>query len=939
MVPRLWSLYILCSGLLLSGAATAQSNRDPHQAFDAALTSGHYEDADRQLLRIPDGPRRRLREARLALVHGRYAAVIRIAQRLVATHPLRARTLIGEARLAQGDWDGAQEALAMAAQDPGGHRARVFLGRLLVDRGQLKAAAPHLAALIADYNTDVIDGDSAPDLAYVAMAARALHSYHDANEAFAMSARVNPRRTETQLEWAELFLEKGDRAQAIESLAVALKYNPNHPKALTLRARLAAMSGLDFESAEGFLTRALGVNPHLADAHVVRAAMALRNMDIAGADRHLDAALQENPRHLWALSVRVAARFLADDPAGQAAAEAAVFAISPRYARMYSIVARYAEWEHRYDDLVAIAQRALGVDPEDPAAHAILALNLLRTGRENEGRAALTEAWNRDRFNARVFNLLNLFEESIDPHYERWQDAPFHIRTHRDERPTLEPYVGPLLHEAYGSMVDRYGFEPAGPLSIELFSKAEHFAIRTTGLPNIGVQGVCFGKLIAALSPAAGSFNWGQILWHELSHVFHLQLSKNHVPRWFTEGLAEYETVRARKAWQREEDHGLWLALQRGQLPKLSELNAAFTHADSPDALMTAYYVSYLAVAHLIERTGFDRVTPALRAWGEGKRTPQVLSEVFGLSLDAADAGFSRFLKARLAAYDRDFYVDLAAYDNLEERSRAARSAQAAEARAERLGALAIAHVARKEVQPAVAAAERALAIAPAEPQALFALGLARLAEGKLSDAHAALLAIVDGGRDGYDLRLILSRAARDLGRPQEALAHALAAADRDPNREEAWRQVLELSSPADRSHAERALRSLVRIDQHGRIPHMALLVILARKHAWREVRDLGRATIYVHPASAELHRLLGEAHAHLGEPKQAIAMYDQALVLRHRRPGIVQIARAKGFVALGQTRNAHRALDEALRADPDLAPRVREARRALGKPPPRRRP
>ena len=34
-------------------------------------------------------------------------------------------------------------------------------------------------------------------------------------------------------------------------------------------------------------------------------------------------------------------------------------------------------------------------------------------------------------------------------------------------------------------------------------------------------------------------------LWHELGHVFPIQMSKNHVPRWFTEGLTEYETTRA----------------------------------------------------------------------------------------------------------------------------------------------------------------------------------------------------------------------------------------------------------------------------------------------------------------------------------------------------------------------------------------------------------
>ncbi|HBQ12735.1 MAG TPA: hypothetical protein DEF51_16880, partial [Myxococcales bacterium] len=108
----------------------------------------------------------------------------------------------------------------------------------------------------------------------------------------------------------------------------------------------------------------------------------------------------------------------------------------------------------------------------------------------------------------------------------------------------------------------RYGFTPTTPVHVEMFSDNQHFSVRTSGLPNMGVQGVCFGQVVTALSPRAGPFNWAQITTHELAHVFHIQLSRNRVPRWFTEGLAEYETIIARPEWQREQDHRLWLALQ-----------------------------------------------------------------------------------------------------------------------------------------------------------------------------------------------------------------------------------------------------------------------------------------------------------------------------------------------------------------------------------------
>ena len=84
-----------------------------------------------------------------------------------------------------------------------------------------------------------------------------------------------------------------------------------------------------------------------------------------------------------------------------------------------------------------------------------------------------------------------------------------------------------------------------------------HYAVRTVGLPDIGVAGVCFGRVITALSPTNHAFNWGMVLAHELAHVFAIQLSRSRVPRWFTEGLSEVETMRARPEWARHDDVAL----------------------------------------------------------------------------------------------------------------------------------------------------------------------------------------------------------------------------------------------------------------------------------------------------------------------------------------------------------------------------------------------
>ena len=92
----------------------------------------------------------------------------------------------------------------------------------------------------------------------------------------------------------------------------------------------------------------------------------------------------------------------------------------------------------------------------------------------------------------------------------------------------------------------------------ELYGDPHEFAVRTTGLPAIGVAGVCFGRVITSQAPTNHAFNWGMVLTHELAHVFAIQLSRSRVPRWFTEGLSEVETARLRPEWTRHDDAALY---------------------------------------------------------------------------------------------------------------------------------------------------------------------------------------------------------------------------------------------------------------------------------------------------------------------------------------------------------------------------------------------
>jgi len=904
----------------------------------AASRAGHYTPAEtflRGILDGAEGPRARLALGRILLETGRYvdaAAMARRAARGAARdRDLRvaAETLRGEALGLTGDLDEAERVLTAIAAEAGAHRANVILGRLLQRRGQGPAAEAAFMRLIGAYNDRSIAANDGEGLSYVALAAWGLGSFQDANDAFQEATRADPARVETQVEWAAMFLEKYDAGHAEESLRQAFEHNPDSARAHALMARIRIEQRFDFTAATAYSERALGIDPNLAMAHVTLAGMDLRDMEFTAADAHLDAALSVDAHNLEALSVRAAVRFLADDVSGFEAAKREVLSRNRSFSRMYTLIGEYADWEHRYPEIVAMAREAVTINPRDAFAHATLGLNLLRMGDEENGLASLREAWRRDRFNVHVHNTLNLYDEVIDVEYESFEAAPFTFRMHREERPFLEGLVTPTLVGAYQDMRRRYGFTPEGPLRIELFANPEHFAVRTVGLPRLGVQGVCFGKVVTALSPRAGQFNWGQITWHELAHIFHIQLSRNHVPRWFTEGLAEYETIIARPEWRREEDHHLYRAIATGTLPELRRMNQAFTHAKSQQDVLTAYYASSQIVKFIAEQHGFPDVVAMLRGWGEGRRTPEVIQRALGIDIDQLDRDFRSDALRRMSARAGDFSVDFAAYRDLRAFVDMAQGApNDMEARAA-LSAALFAHGERDRAKTEATAAVAGDAANVVAHYVLAAVAMTSREPEAAAEAERHLRAILTAGKDGYDIRLMLAQAAARRQDRAATREHLEAAAHLDGDRSGAWRALLQLADESDdQALRNYALERVATLEQHDRGAWVAWVTSLGERAGtesqWRELAVAAESAQFVAPGSAEVHRLLGQARLELGEPAPALAAFDLALLASPEAPAPIHLGRARALRRLGRRSQARAAADEAVRLDPELAEQAR---------------
>ncbi|MEO8874945.1 MAG: tetratricopeptide repeat protein, partial [Polyangiaceae bacterium] len=544
------------------------------------------------------------------------------------------------------------------AQTYASRRAHLALGEFRIAMGKRADAEAPLMEIISDYNSDGINSKDAAGLALVGRAATLLRSPKDANKAFNEAERVDKKNVEARLWHAQLFLDTYDPGHAEEVTNEALAIEPKNARAMVMLARIKLEQTLDFDAAEKLLTDALAIDPNLADAYAVRAGIALRDSELASAETSIKKGLSIDPNNLELLSLRAAERFLDDDKAGFETAKKATFAKNAEFAQFYEIVSEYMEWEHRYDDIVAMMKEATKLDPDDGKAWGELGLTQSRDGDEPGGLASLKTAWSKDHFNIRVYNTLNLYDNAIANDYDTTTTGFLRVRYPKDEEPVLSRYVPKMLGEAWGSMKARYDFVPQTPVAIELYSNREQFSVRTSGLPNIGIQGVCFGRVVAAMSPKSEPFNWGNVVWHELGHVFAIQLSKSHVPRWFTEGLSEYETIARRPEWRRSLDPQLYLAIKRGTLPHALDMNRAFTHATDAEDVTVAYYAASQMMVFTVETYGMNKVSLALKLWGQGVKTPDVISKAFGVSGADYDAAFRAWALARMKRYDAQFVFD-----------------------------------------------------------------------------------------------------------------------------------------------------------------------------------------------------------------------------------------------------------------------------------------
>ena len=761
--------------VLAAGSLQAQTTAQARESLQA----GQYKDAARAFRTIlendPSSYDVRRDLIRALLSTGEYDASELLAREAPA--PGAFANTLGEILVIQGKLEEAatafQESIEANARDA--LTAEVNLAELLFSRGEIDEAMTRFDRFIDIYNAS--NGRlTATELVAVGRAVRYLGRtnpdlFQDALRAFDEATTIAPTWHEPRVRAGELFLETYSSTDAQSEFEKVLGVNPRHPGALLGLAKALEFDGTS--DAGKVLGQLLEINSNHLEARALLANQHLTRERYQDAYEQAEMALAVNPNSLVALTALAGTHLLRGDLEKFQEVRARVLKLNPRYSGLDAKLAELAVQTRRYGDAVIRAEAAVELDPHSWTAWGLLGMNELRLGDVEQGRTHLLRAFEGDPYNPWFKNNLDLLDTF--ERFEIHETDHFELFLHGTESDLLATYLAPIAEEAYESLTRRYGSEPLLPVRAELFPSHADFSVRTLGETGLGALGVSFGRVLVMDSPGArerGDYNWASVFWHELSHTFHLAISDNRVPRWFSEGLAVHEQRKARQGWGHQVTIPFLRALADGNLKKVSELNDGFMRPDYPQQVIFSYYQSSLVFEVIEDRYGFAAIRKMLEGYKRGETTAELFESLLSINLEDFDQEFEEFLQDRFriplnglaeigeAPLSGSDITELEDWANLHPGDFIARL---------RLGAALVGEERYTEAQPHLEAARKIFPNYGGPDSPYWYLAQAYNGVGDLTGAEQALSQLIQRSESNYDAYTMHADVLEQLDRPKEA--------------------------------------------------------------------------------------------------------------------------------------------------------------------------
>ncbi len=805
---------------------------------------------------------------------------------------------------------------------------RLLLAELQLYLGKVDDAMGHVDRIVDDYQRGFI-GKTEWELWAAGSAAVQKRDWESAEEAFDKLDADFPTFVPGQLAGGEYDRVREYYARALRRLGRAVTAAGWHAPTLVAAARALLENPYAETSGEAVAhaKRAIVHDPRAFSAHQLLAKIEIQDLRYPEALGHLAAADAAFKDHPLTLAYRASIALLHGRDDEFAGILARVRKEHPRNLEFYMETGRILNRHHRYPLAVDLFQKGLALEPDNPALSAWLGVSLLRVGNEGDGVYHLRRAAQADAEHVMANNVTYLYTNLVFPNYVSVRKGPFLYRAPKDEWPVLSVLVPPVMEAAYERYRKAYGYTPPSPVHVELYKNPADFTTLIAGQPvDTGILGVCFGRVIVALSPSAARANWAMVLAHELAHTFHVEQTQGRVPRWFTEGLAELETARHRYVWKREMSRDLHMALRERALRGIATLNEAFSHAKNELEMVTAYIHATWVVRYLYLHHGWPGIRKMLELYTKELPTPEVIRQVTGQDAAEFDRRFFAYLGAMFGRFDAQFHPSSVKFADREKLVKDLESGTA-----DAFGRMALVHLLAGEQDDFKLVMDKARRLDPKNRWVWFTEALLAQQERNSDRARELLEGLVAAGHDGFELRQYLAFIFQMLNRRDDEIRMLEKAAAFDPeNVQVRMRLALHYRDTSQEGPFVRMLRDVARRNEGDLGVVRKLVELGAKRRDDHLTAEFGLQLLDISPfAQGDGPLAAADALFALGRRADALPLL---LVHRQENPedrlGRVRLMLAQALIAAGRPADARPVLQQLVK----LFPGMTEARELLQK-------
>ena len=484
-----------------------------------------------------------------------------------------------------------------------------------------------------------------------------LEQYDQANEQFRIATSEPGAQALAKVHWGRLLHDRFNDKDAVDLFQEALKIDPNDADAYVGLAIVSA-SGFDGKAQE-YAAKAIALDPNSVEAHELMAGLELEDSDSAKAVAEADEAIalapgdSANPA-LDAYAIHAAVDLIADRPGD--AWFAKMDAIDPKYGEGYALVAENLVLKGRYADGITYYRKAIAAEPRLWGAHEQLGINLMRLGQTDEPLKELQLAYDNGQRDAATVNSLRLLDSYKN--FVTFTDDTAILKLGKKEADLLRPYFEEQLHKILATYTKKYDFRLTRPVQVEVYPNHEDFAVRTLGMPGLGALGVTFGDVVAMDSPSGrkpGDFNWGQTLWHEMSHVFILTETQSRVPRWFTEGLAVHEEGQADPKWADRLTPEVIAAIRDKKLLPVAKIDRGFMYPEYPAQVIVSYFQAGTMCDFMQQQWGDAGLMGMVHSFAKDTPTPEAIQANLHVTAEEFDKQYLAWLDKKYGATVKNF--------------------------------------------------------------------------------------------------------------------------------------------------------------------------------------------------------------------------------------------------------------------------------------------